>query len=133
MNKWKKRGIYIVPTVHTVGSDGTNFGMGEASIQVYVDGTVLLSYGGVETGQVGLKGPRELEELSLCSMNHIIQYLMFFFPQGMDTRMVRVCAKALDIPVEKIHLMETSTDRVTWMSQSPDLNGKAIRVKAISN
>ena len=80
MNKWKKRGIYIVPTVHTVGSDGTNFGMGEASIQVYVDGTVLLSYGGVETGQVGLKGPRELEELSLCSMNHIIQYLMFFPP-----------------------------------------------------
>lgn len=47
--------------------------------------------------------------------------------------MVQVCAKCLNIPVEKIHICETSTDKVpnttpTAASVSTDLNGMAVQV-----
>ena len=54
-NKWKKRGISLVPTIHSLGDDSSLMVYGtqaEASIQVYTDGTVLLTYGGIDIGQV---------------------------------------------------------------------------------
>merc|ERR1711862_671450 len=46
--------------------------------------------------------------------------------------MIQVAARALDIPVEKVHISETSTDKVpntspTWASVQSDLNGMAVK------
>ena len=51
--------------------------------------------------------------------------------QGLHTKMVQVCAHALGIPLEKVHLSETSTATVpntspTAASASSDLNGMAV-------
>ena len=51
-------------------------------VHIYHDGSVLLSHGGVEMGQ------------------------------GLHTKMIQVCAEGLDIPMEMIHIVETSTDKV---------------------
>lgn len=47
--------------------------------------------------------------------------------------MVQVCAHCLSIPIEKIHITETSTDKVpnttpTSASVSTDFNGMAVKV-----
>lgn len=72
-----------------------------ALIHVYVDGSVLISHGGTEMGQ------------------------------GLHTKMIQVASRALQIPIEKIHVAETSTDKVpntsaTAASAGSDLNGMAI-------
>ena len=53
-NKWKKRGISIVPTIRGIGISIPHDGMMQAGalVHVYTDGTVLLAHGGVEMGQV---------------------------------------------------------------------------------
>lgn len=72
-----------------------------ALVHIYTDGSVLLTHGGTEMGQ------------------------------GLHTKMVQVCAHTLDIPLEKVHLSETSTATVpntspTAASASSDLNGMAV-------
>ena len=72
-----------------------------ALVHVYTDGSVLLSHGGTEMGQ------------------------------GLHTKMVQVCAEALGIPMDLVHISETATDKVanaspTAASASSDLNGMAI-------
>lgn len=79
-----------------------------ALILVYVDGSVLLTHGGVEMGQ------------------------------GLHTKMIQVASSGLGIPAELIHIKETSTDKVanaspTAGSFSSDLNGMAVLVSIISN
>lgn len=49
--------------------------------------------------------------------------------------MVQVCARCLDIDVNKIHIIETATDKVpnsspTAASSSSDLYGMAVKVMA---
>lgn len=51
--------------------------------------------------------------------------------QGLHTKMIQVAAKTLQIPIEKIHISETSTDKVpntspTAASAGSDLNGMAV-------
>ena len=51
--------------------------------------------------------------------------------QGLHTKMVQVAAQTLDIPHEKVHCVETSTDKVpntppTAASAGSDLNGAAV-------
>lgn len=70
---------------------------------VYKDGSVLVTCGGIEMGQ------------------------------GVHTKMIQVASKALDIPVDKIHISETATDKVpntspTAASTGSDLNGMAVLV-----
>ena len=48
--------------------------------------------------------------------------------------MIQVCSHCLEIPVDKIHLNDTSTDKVpnassTAASSSSDLYGMAVKVK----
>jgi xanthine dehydrogenase/oxidase len=49
-NRWKKRGISIIPTKFGISIElGLN--QGGALVHVYLDGSVLIAHGGVEMGQ----------------------------------------------------------------------------------
>ena len=52
LNRWKKRGISLVPTLHGIGIEFAPLNQAGALVHVYTDGSVLLSHGGVEMGQV---------------------------------------------------------------------------------
>ena len=72
-------------------------------MHVYTDGSVLVSHGGVEMGQ------------------------------GLHTKMSQVAARALGVPVERVHIGEMATTSVanaspTAASFSADLYGMAIKV-----
>ena len=72
-----------------------------ALVNVYTDGSVLLTHGGIEIGQ------------------------------GLHTKMIQIASDALKIDPSKIHIMETSTDKVpntspTAASINSDTNGMAV-------
>ena len=100
-NRFTKRGLAMVPTKFGISFTALFMNQAGALIQIYTDGSVLLTHGGTEMGQ------------------------------GLHTKMIQVCARGLGIPVEKIHITETSTNTVpntspTAASASSDLNGMAI-------
>lgn len=100
-HKYKKRGIAITPMKYGISFTFGPLNQGGALVHIYKDGTVLLNHGGVEMGQ------------------------------GLHTKMVQVCAQALNIPVDLIRVDETSTDKVantsaSAASSSADLNGWAV-------
>ena len=81
-NRYKKRGLSMMPVCY-----GINFGcfmdQGAALVMVYIDGSVLVTHGGVEMGQ------------------------------GLHTKMQQVAAQTLGVPVSLIHVEETATDKVS--------------------
>ncbi|CAB0000944.1 unnamed protein product [Nesidiocoris tenuis] len=100
-NRWRKRGIALVPTMFGVAFTSLFLNQAGALVIVYRDGSVLISHGGIEMGQ------------------------------GLHTKMIQVASRALDIPTDLIHVSETSTDKVpntsaTAASAGSDLNGMAI-------
>lgn len=100
-NRWRKRGIALVPTKFGVAFGVMHLNQAGALINIYGDGSVLLSHGGVEIGQ------------------------------GLNTKMIQCAARALGIPIEYIHISETATDKVpntspTAASVGSDLNGMAV-------
>ncbi|KAM8705161.1 hypothetical protein ACLKA7_009592 [Drosophila subpalustris] len=100
-NRWRKRGIGLVPTKYGIAFGVMHLNQAGALINIYGDGSVLLSHGGVEIGQ------------------------------GLHTKMIQCAARALDIPSELIHISETATDKVpntspTAASVGSDLNGMAV-------
>lgn len=101
LNRWKKRGISLVPTNFGISYTVQFLNQAGALVHVYTDGSVLLSHGGTEMGQ------------------------------GLHTKMIQVAANCLKIPLNKIHIAETGTDKVpntsaTAASCGSDLNGMAI-------
>eukprot|EP00794_Sanderia_malayensis_P018330 gene18330-biopygen12273 len=99
-NKWKKRGVSIVPTSYGIAYTEAFLNQAGALINVYTDGSVLLSHGGVEMGQ------------------------------GLYTKTIQIVSETLKVDVSKIHVLETATDKVpntsaTAASSSSDLNGMA--------
>ncbi len=100
-SKYIKRGVALVPMKFPITMGYKPLMQGTALLRVYLDGTVLLSHGGAEMGQ------------------------------GLHTKMIQVAGRGLGIPVEKIHIAETSTDAVpnatpTGGSVGADLNGAAV-------
>ncbi|KAJ3218506.1 hypothetical protein HDU67_005308 [Dinochytrium kinnereticum] len=100
-NRYKKRGIILMPTKFGLAFTARFFNQAGALVHVYTDGSVLIAHGGTEMGQ------------------------------GLHTKMIQIAAEAFKIPVEKIHLSETSTNTVpntsaTAASVSSDINGMAI-------
>ncbi|KAL6737361.1 hypothetical protein Aduo_011012 [Ancylostoma duodenale] len=112
VNKYRKRGIYMMPTRFGIG-----FGLKQlnqrltidelkmkagALVLVYTDGSVLVSHGGMEMGQ------------------------------GLHTKILQITARVLDIPIEKVHIHETASDKVpnaspTAASVGSDMNGLAVQ------
>ncbi|UJR34402.1 hypothetical protein I4U23_021809 [Adineta vaga] len=103
LNKYRKRGMAILPTKFGIGFTAKFLNQAGALVHIYKDGSVLISHGGTEMGQ------------------------------GLHTKMVSVAAEVLGCDVSRIHISETATDKVpntspTAASASSDLNGMAIRI-----
>lgn len=93
----------VVPTKFGIAFTALFLNQAGALIHVYTDGSVLLSHGGTEMGQ------------------------------GLHTKMIQVASQVLEIAHTKIHISETSTDKVpntspTAASSGSDLNGMAVMV-----
>jgi len=100
-NRWRKRGIALLPTKFGISFTAKFMNQAGALVHIYTDGTVLVTHGGTEMGQ------------------------------GLHTKMAQVTARALRIPFEDVHVRETATDTVpnsspTAASASSDLYGMAI-------
>ncbi|MCU0324876.1 MAG: molybdopterin-dependent oxidoreductase, partial [Spirosomaceae bacterium] len=79
-NKWKKRGISMIPLKYGLGYNLGFLMQGGALIDVYAsDGSVLVSHGGVEMGQ------------------------------GVMTKLAQIAAETLNIPLKLIQMTGTRT------------------------
>ncbi|CDW52211.1 xanthine dehydrogenase [Trichuris trichiura] len=102
-NFLKKRGISVIPTKFGIGFGIKKLNQAGALVNIYRDGSVLLSHSGVEMGQ------------------------------GLNTKMAQVASKVLNISMDKIFVKQTSTETVPNMSPcaasfSSDLNGIATKL-----
>lgn len=100
-NRWKKRGVAMVPTKFGISFTTKFMNQAGALVQVYTDGTVLVTHGGVEMGQ------------------------------GLHTKVAQIAASAFNIPLSSVFISETSTDKVpnaspTAASASSDMYGAAV-------
>jgi xanthine dehydrogenase/oxidase len=98
--RYTKRAIDVVPVQFGVGMLPIMM-QGMALLHVYLDGSILLAHGGVESGQ------------------------------GLHTKMIQVASRALNVPVDLFHISETSTGSVpnasvTGGSSGSDINGMAV-------
>ncbi len=97
-----KRAIGISPVKFGISFNLTAFNQAGALVHVYKDGSVLINHGGTEMGQ------------------------------GLHTKMLQVAATTLGIPLDKVRLAPTRTDKVpntsaTAASSGADLNGGAVK------
>ncbi|XP_050111202.1 xanthine dehydrogenase 1-like isoform X2 [Malus sylvestris] len=81
-NRWRKRGIAMVPTKFGIGFTLKHMNQAGALVHVYTDGTVLVTHGGVEMGQ------------------------------GLHTKVAQVAASAFNIPLSSVFISETSSDKL---------------------
>ncbi|GAA2154370.1 xanthine dehydrogenase molybdenum binding subunit apoprotein [Humibacillus xanthopallidus] len=97
-----KRGLAITPVKFGISFNFTTFNQAGALVHVYTDGSVLINHGGTEMGQ------------------------------GLHTKMLQVAATRLGLPLERVRLAPTRTDKVpntsaTAASSGADLNGGAVK------
>ncbi|KYQ89070.1 xanthine dehydrogenase [Tieghemostelium lacteum] len=100
-NRWKKRGISLIPTKFGMSFTVKTLNQAGALVHLYTDGSVLVSHGGTEMGQ------------------------------GLHTKIIQIAAREMGVPVDKVFISETSTDKVantapTAASVSSDMNGMAV-------
>ena len=98
----KKRAIAKTPVKFGISFNFTAFNQAGALVHIYKDGSVLINHGGTEMGQ------------------------------GLHTKMLQVAATALGLPLSRVRLAPTRTDKVpnssaTAASSGADLNGGAIK------
>jgi xanthine dehydrogenase large subunit len=101
-NEHAKRGLAVTPVKFGISFNFTAFNQGGALVHVYKDGSVLINHGGTEMGQ------------------------------GLHTKMIQVAATTLGVPLERVRLAPTRTDKVpntsaTAASSGADLNGGAVK------
>ena len=97
-----KRGLGMTPVKFGISFNLTAFNQAGALVHVYKDGSVLINHGGTEMGQ------------------------------GLHTKMLQVAATTLGVPLNRVRLAPTRTDKVpntsaTAASSGADLNGGAIK------
>ncbi|KAJ7980772.1 putative Xanthine dehydrogenase [Quillaja saponaria] len=100
-NRWRKRGVAMVPTKFGISFQVKLLNQAGALVHVYTDGTVLITHGGVEMGQ------------------------------GLHTKVAQIAASAFNIPLHAVFISETSTDKIpnasaTAASASSDMYGAAV-------
>ena len=100
-NVYKKRGIAMVPVVSTMGFESEFMMKGGCLVQIYGDGSVTVSHGGIEMGQ------------------------------GIHTKMQMICAETLGIDPSLVRVLPTATDKTANMpptagSTGTDLHGGAV-------
>lgn len=100
-NRFKKKGLAVVPTKFGISFTVLTLNQAGALVHIYTDGSVLISHGGTEMGQ------------------------------GLHTKMIQVASRVLKVNPDKIHIVETATDKVpntsaTAASAGSDLNGMAV-------
>lgn len=98
----RKRALAMTGVKFGISFNLTAFNQAGALVHVYKDGSVLINHGGTEMGQ------------------------------GLHTKMMQVAATALGVPVDRVRLAPTRTDKVpntsaTAASSGSDLNGGAVR------
>jgi xanthine dehydrogenase large subunit len=96
-----RRGIAITPVKFGISFTATFFNQGGALVLIYRDGSVQVNHGGTEMGQ------------------------------GLHTKIRRIAAEGLGVPVDSVRIMPTRTDKVpntsaSAASASTDLNGAAV-------
>jgi xanthine dehydrogenase large subunit len=97
-----KRALAITAVKFGISFNLTAFNQAGALVHVYKDGSVLINHGGTEMGQ------------------------------GLHTKMLQVAATTLGIPLRRVRLAPTRTDKVpntsaTAASSGADLNGGAVK------
>ena len=103
-NRWKKRGISLMPFKYGVGYQPRTLDQGAAYVSIYAaDGAVLVQHGGIEMGQ------------------------------GINTKMAQIAAQELGIPMSLIRVGDTWTGAApnsepTAASSGSDLFGSAVKL-----
>lgn len=103
-SRWKKRGISMIPLKYGISYTYRPMNQGSAYIIAYqFDGSIILYHGGVEMGQ------------------------------GLNTKMMQVAAKELNIDISRIRIGPTSSALIpnassTGASTGSDLNGGAVQM-----
>jgi xanthine dehydrogenase large subunit len=95
-----KRGLALTPVKFGISFNVNHYNQAGALVHVYTDGSVLVNHGGTEMGQ------------------------------GLNTKVAMVVAHELRIPLERVRVTATDTEKVantsaTAASTGSDLNGKA--------
>lgn len=98
----RKRGLAITPVKFGISFTATFYNQAGALVLVYRDGSVQVNHGGTEMGQ------------------------------GLHTKMQQVAAHTLGVPLERVRIMPTRTDKIpntsaTAASAGSDLNGAAVK------
>jgi xanthine dehydrogenase/oxidase len=102
-NRWRKKGIAMIPTKFGLSfATALHLNQASAVVQIYTDGTVLLSHGGTEMGQ------------------------------GLYTKMCQVASAELGVPLRDVYTSDSSTYSIanaspTAASSGSDLNGMAVK------
>ena len=96
-----KRGLAITPVKFGISFTATFYNQAGAVVLIYRDGTVQVNHGGTEMGQ------------------------------GLFTKILQIAADSLGVPVSRVRVMSTRTDKVpntsaTAASSGSDLNGAAV-------
>lgn len=102
-NKWRKRGISLVPSKFGLSfATALHLNQAAAYVKIYRDGSVLLHHGGTEMGQ------------------------------GLYTKMCQIAAQELGTPLDAIYTQDSQTYQIpnaspTAASSGSDLNGMAVK------
>src|SRR5579875_614065 len=97
-----KRGLAVTAVKFGISFNLTAFNQAGALVLIYKDGSILVNHGGTEMGQ------------------------------GLHTKILQVAATSLGVPLSKVRLAPTRTDKVpntsaTAASSGADLNGAAVK------